>query len=75
MVRIGASAIERRAAQNSYRTLLLNALGKESEPAHLIPSGFMTINLSPTNDFKQSHGVEQSVVGTKFNLPIKATPT
>jgi hypothetical protein len=56
----GAGWIGRLATQNSIGGLLMNALGKEySEPLHLVPSASLTINPSPTQNFKQDHGLEQ----------------
>jgi hypothetical protein len=59
MEEIGAGGIGRLATQNSIGGLLMNALGKESEPLHLIPSASLTINLSPSHDFKHAHGIHQ----------------
>lgn len=62
MEEIGAGDIGRLATQKSIRGLLRNALrkGKEySEPLHLIPSASLTINLSPSQDFNEAHGLEQ----------------
>ncbi|KAF5960063.1 hypothetical protein HYC85_001272 [Camellia sinensis] len=47
------------ATQNSIGSLLSGALGRDSEPAHLIPSAYLTINLSPSEDFKKAHGIHQ----------------
>ncbi|KAJ4952556.1 hypothetical protein NE237_029388 [Protea cynaroides] len=57
MEKIGASGIEKLATQNSIVGLLLGK--KESEPLHLLPSASLTINLSPSADFKQAHGIHQ----------------
>lgn len=59
MEQIGAGGIGRLATQNSVAGLLMNALGKESEPLHLIPSASLIINLTPSQDFKQAHGIHQ----------------
>lgn len=59
MEEIGAGHIERLATQNSVKDLFLSALGKESEPLHLLPSARLTVNLSPSSDFKQAHGIHQ----------------
>jgi hypothetical protein len=62
MEEIGAGGIGRLATQNSIGGVLRNAFrkGKEySEPLHLIPSASLTINLSPSQDFKQAHGLKQ----------------
>ncbi|KAJ6797181.1 GDSL esterase/lipase-like [Iris pallida] len=59
MEEIGAGSIERLATQNSLGDLFLSALGKESDPLHLLPSASLTVNLSPSPDFKQAHGIHQ----------------
>ncbi|KAF3623335.1 GDSL esterase/lipase [Capsicum annuum] len=60
MVAIGAGEIGRIATQNSIRNIIANATGKDqTEPSHLIPSAFVTINLSPSPDFKRAHGIHQ----------------
>ncbi|XP_040986607.1 GDSL esterase/lipase At4g10955-like [Juglans microcarpa x Juglans regia] len=59
MEEIGAGGIERLATQNSLGSLLINAMGKEAEPLHLIPSARMTINATPSPDFKYAHGIHQ----------------
>ena len=60
MEEIGAGAIERLATQNSIGGLLMNAMGKESEPPlHLIPSASLTVNLTSSQEFKQAHGIHQ----------------
>lgn len=58
---IGAGVIERLATQNSLGGLLMGAfgIGKESEALHLIPSASLTVNVTPTNDFKEAHGIHQ----------------
>lgn len=61
MVAIGKGEIGRIATQNSIRSIIMNATGKEqSEPSHLLPSAFVSINLSPPPpDFKRAHGIHQ----------------
>ncbi|CAL0314525.1 unnamed protein product [Lupinus luteus] len=59
MEEIGAGSIERLATQNSIGCLVMSAFGKESEPLHLIPSASLTVNLSPSRDFKEAHGIHQ----------------
>ncbi|RYR10401.1 hypothetical protein Ahy_B05g078854 isoform C [Arachis hypogaea] len=59
MEEIGAGSIERLATQNSLGCLLMGAFGKESEPLHLIPSASVTVNLTPSRDFKEAHGIHQ----------------
>ncbi|CAL0311389.1 unnamed protein product [Lupinus luteus] len=59
MEEIGAGKIERLATQNSIGCLVMGAFGKESEPLHLIPSAYLTVNLSPSKEFKEHHGIHQ----------------
>jgi len=59
MEEIGAGIIERLATQNSIGDLFLRAFGKESDPLHLLPSANLTVNLSPSPDFKTAHGIHQ----------------
>ncbi|EEF51361.1 GDSL esterase/lipase At4g10955 [Ricinus communis] len=58
---IGIGAIERLATQNSISGLIMSAMGKqsESEPLHLLPSANLTVNLTPSQDFKEAHGIHQ----------------
>lgn len=60
MEEIGAGGIERFASQNSLTGLLMGASGMESsEPLHLIPSASLTVNITPSRDFKEAHGIHQ----------------
>ncbi|KAK8538206.1 hypothetical protein V6N13_096011 [Hibiscus sabdariffa] len=62
MEEIGAGAIERLATQHSLRDLLMRVVrrGDEAaEPLHLIPSAYLTVNLTPSLDFKRAHGIQQ----------------
>ncbi|PKI51751.1 GDSL esterase/lipase At4g10955 [Punica granatum] len=60
MEQIGAGAIERLASQHSMGTLIMNAKGnREAEALHLIPSANLTVNTSPSEDFKAAHGIHQ----------------
>lgn len=62
MEEIGAGAIERLATQHSLGGLFMSVVGKgveAAEPLHLLPSANLTVNLSPSNDFKQAHGIHQ----------------
>ncbi|XP_031504560.1 GDSL esterase/lipase At4g10955-like isoform X1 [Nymphaea colorata] len=56
---IGASKLERLATQHCIGGLLMDAVGQESQPFHLIPSANMTVNLHPAANFKQAHGIHQ----------------
>ncbi|XP_024170579.1 GDSL esterase/lipase At4g10955 isoform X1 [Rosa chinensis] len=60
MVEIGAGGIERLATQNSIGSLLRYAIGKETEPPmHLIPCANLSVNLTPSRNFKEAHGIRQ----------------
>ncbi|XXG82381.1 hypothetical protein AAC387_Pa10g0344 [Persea americana] len=59
MEEIGAAGIGRLATRNSIVDIFLSALGKESEPLHLLPSAKLSINMSPSPDFKKAHGIHQ----------------
>uniref|UniRef100_A0A5B6ZBU8 Putative Lipase class 3-related protein n=1 Tax=Davidia involucrata TaxID=16924 RepID=A0A5B6ZBU8_DAVIN len=59
MVEIGAGRIGRLATQNSTASLMYGVLGKDSEPLHLLPSAYLTINLSSSQDLKKDHGIHQ----------------
>ncbi|CAH9106596.1 unnamed protein product [Cuscuta europaea] len=61
MEEIGIGAIERLATQHSLGGLFMNFLGKDSQepPMHLIPSAALTVNLTPSQDFKEAHGIHQ----------------
>lgn len=57
---IGAGIIEKLATQHSMGSLFMNAIGKESdEPLHLIPTAYLTANMTPARDFKEAHGIHQ----------------
>lgn len=62
MFEIGAGKIERIATRNSLRSLLSGGGPSSdscSEPLHLLPSAYMTINASKSPDFKRAHGIHQ----------------
>ncbi|XAR52216.1 hypothetical protein NMG60_11020163 [Bertholletia excelsa] len=59
MMEIGAGTIASIATQNSIGVLLSSKQGGELEPPHLLPSAYLTTNLSPSGDFKQAHGIHQ----------------
>ncbi|XP_021286838.1 GDSL esterase/lipase At4g10955-like [Herrania umbratica] len=59
MEEIGAGKIERLSTQNSIVCLFSTVLRKNSEPLHLLPSAYLTINQSPLPGFKRAHGIEQ----------------
>ncbi|KAG9149307.1 hypothetical protein Leryth_003285 [Lithospermum erythrorhizon] len=58
---IGASGIEKLATQYSIGGLLMNAIGGKEyeEPLHLIPSANVIVNLTPSPNFKDAHGIHQ----------------
>ncbi|XVF50990.1 hypothetical protein PTKIN_Ptkin04bG0147500 [Pterospermum kingtungense] len=59
MEEIGAGKIERIATQNSMGSLLSGSVKSDSEPLHLLPSAYLTINLCQSPDFKRAHGIHQ----------------
>ncbi|KAJ4770188.1 alpha/beta-Hydrolases superfamily protein [Rhynchospora pubera] len=59
MEEFGVGSIERLATQNSIGDIFLKALGRESEPLHLLPSANLTTNVGPARDFKWAHGIQQ----------------
>ncbi|XP_049396292.1 GDSL esterase/lipase At4g10955-like [Solanum stenotomum] len=60
MAAIGKGEIGRIATQNSIRSIIGNAIGKDqSEPSHLLPCAYVAINSSPSPDFKRAHGIHQ----------------
>ncbi|OMO88382.1 hypothetical protein CCACVL1_08429 [Corchorus capsularis] len=59
MEEIGAGNIERLSTQNSIVCLFSTVFRKNSQPLHLLPSAYLTINLTPLPDFRSAHGVEQ----------------
>ncbi|KAL4556997.1 hypothetical protein LXL04_035167 [Taraxacum kok-saghyz] len=59
MERIGVGRIERIATKYSNRSLVSGAMGRDSEPLHLLPTAYMTVNTSPSENFKQDHGIDQ----------------
>ncbi|GAB2230379.1 hypothetical protein Droror1_Dr00014642 [Drosera rotundifolia] len=59
MVAMGRGGIERIAAKNSIVSLVSGMMGRDGEAAHLLPSAFVTSNMSPAEDFKKAHGIHQ----------------
>ncbi|KAL8232128.1 hypothetical protein R6Q57_001906 [Mikania cordata] len=59
MERIGVGKIERIATKYSIGSLVTGAIGRESEPLHLLPTAYLTVNLSLSEGFKQAHGIHQ----------------
>ncbi|KAI5000130.1 GDSL esterase/lipase At4g10955-like [Hordeum vulgare subsp. vulgare] len=57
---IGAGAVGRLATRHSVKDLLLG-IGKPGgcEPLHLFPSAVLTVNRTPSPDFKSAHGIHQ----------------
>ncbi|XP_019200446.1 PREDICTED: GDSL esterase/lipase At4g10955-like [Ipomoea nil] len=58
-VAAGAGEIGRFAARNSVRSMIMSASGKDSEPSHLIPSAYLTINLNHSPDLVAAHKLSQ----------------
>jgi hypothetical protein len=59
MEKSGFGRIEKIATQTSISSHFMSAIGKESEPLHLIPSAILTKNLTPRQSFKEAHGIQQ----------------
>ncbi|XP_057774221.1 GDSL esterase/lipase At4g10955-like [Salvia miltiorrhiza] len=59
MESIGAGKIGRLATKHSIGSVLSSAVGKEREPLHLIPSAYLTLNLTPPSNFREAHGICQ----------------
>ncbi|XP_059669756.1 GDSL esterase/lipase At4g10955-like [Cornus florida] len=62
MLNLGVGVIGRLATQNSVRNSIgsLFSSGNDSEPPpHLLPSANLTVNPSPSEGFKQDHGLHQ----------------
>lgn len=59
MMTIVGGKVGRIAAQNSIASMISTARGKDCEAFHLLPSAYVTTNLSPSQDFKQAHGIHQ----------------
>ncbi|KAK2425877.1 alpha/beta-Hydrolases superfamily protein [Trifolium repens] len=59
MEKFGVGGIENLATQNSIRSHMMSACGKESEPLQLIPSAILTVNLTPQHTCIQAHGIDQ----------------
>ncbi|CAI9094327.1 OLC1v1030050C1 [Oldenlandia corymbosa var. corymbosa] len=58
---IGAGLIEKLATQHSIGGLVMSAISKKEveEPIHLIPSASVVVNMTPSQDFKEAHGIHQ----------------
>ncbi|KAH6804643.1 hypothetical protein C2S51_032890 [Perilla frutescens var. frutescens] len=60
MESIGAGKIGRLATKHSIGSIVSSARGKkESEPVHLLPSAYLSINSSACRNFKEAHGIHQ----------------
>nr|GMC98589.1 GDSL esterase/lipase At4g10955-like [Ipomoea batatas]GMD11823.1 GDSL esterase/lipase At4g10955-like [Ipomoea batatas] len=55
----GAGEIARFAARNSIKSMVSNAMGKDSKPSHLIPSAYVTMNLKRSPDLETAHKLNQ----------------
>lgn len=56
---LGVGRLERIATRHSIGSLVSGAIGRDSEPLHLLPTAYMTVNISPSENFKQAHGIRQ----------------
>lgn len=71
MMEIGAGrSIGRPATQSALGDVIMNAFGKESEPLHFLPSARLTVNSSPSPEFKTAPW-DSSVVGAGFALAVE----
>ncbi|XP_044473292.1 GDSL esterase/lipase At4g10955-like [Mangifera indica] len=59
MEEVGATKIERLAMQNSIGNMICSAGVRDCEPLHLLPSAYLTINMSQSLDFRRAHGIHQ----------------
>ncbi|KAG8381149.1 hypothetical protein BUALT_Bualt06G0092400 [Buddleja alternifolia] len=59
MESIGAGKIGRLATKHSIGSIVSGATRKDYEAVHLIPSAYLTINSSPSQNFKEAHGIHQ----------------
>jgi hypothetical protein len=59
MEKIGAGSIVKTSTQISLSSLMMSAFGKECEPLHLIPSAYLTKNLTPQQNCIEAHGIDQ----------------
>ncbi|KAK1426626.1 hypothetical protein QVD17_15303 [Tagetes erecta] len=55
MEEIGYGKIERISTRYSFGSLVRRDL----EPLHIVPTAYMTVNVSPSEDFRQAHGIVQ----------------
>ncbi|KAJ6326600.1 hypothetical protein OIU78_013656 [Salix suchowensis] len=69
MYDIGIGAIERLATKNALVSLLMTAMGMESEPLHLIPSANLIVNLSYLTPCQEAHWISQ---WWRPDLPVKS---
>ncbi|KAL6503920.1 hypothetical protein OROGR_025843 [Orobanche gracilis] len=56
MESIGAGKIGRLATKHSIGSIFG---GKDSEAVHLVPCAYLSVNLSPCQNFKEAHGIHQ----------------
>ncbi|XP_076952547.1 GDSL esterase/lipase At4g10955-like [Bidens hawaiensis] len=59
MERIGVGKIERVATRYTIAGVVAGAFGGYSERLHILPTAYLTVNLSPSDGFKQAHGIHQ----------------
>ncbi|KAL7583469.1 GDSL esterase/lipase At4g10955 [Lactuca sativa] len=59
MEEMGVGRIENVATRYSIGSLVYGTIGRESEPLHLLPSAYMTVNIRPSEDFNKAHGLDQ----------------
>ncbi|XP_051138090.1 GDSL esterase/lipase At4g10955-like [Andrographis paniculata] len=59
MESIGAGKIGRLATKHSVGSIISAVRGKDSEPVRLIPSGYLTVHCSRSENFREAHGIHQ----------------
>lgn len=66
MSKIGLSEIERIANENPLRSLFVGTSSSSPSPSyfsdgplHLLPSAYMTVNMSESNNIRRAHGLRQ----------------
>ncbi|KAF5766837.1 putative fungal lipase-like domain, alpha/Beta hydrolase [Helianthus annuus] len=59
MDEMGVGKYERIATQYSFGSLVSGAIGRDMEPLHIVPTAYMTVNISSSEDLRQAHGIVQ----------------
>ncbi|KAK1426625.1 hypothetical protein QVD17_15302 [Tagetes erecta] len=59
MEEIGYGKIERISTRCTFGSLVCSAIWRDLEPLRVVPTTYMTVNVSPSEDFRQAHGIVQ----------------